>query len=165
MTAFPQRPRSHELEEISRRAFIASLPESWACERVENDYGIDLRVDIFEGSRATGLELLVQLKSSERPTDGRDVEQVTLKVSTYNLIWRKLQVAMLVKHVQSEGESYWLFFRDIPPPRQEQETFTIQIPRDNRLSTISWEDVQNRIREVTDRKLAAQRAFDMNNKP
>lgn len=162
ITDFPLRPNSHQLEEISRRAFIASLPRNWACERFENDYGIDVRVDIFEEERATGLELLVQLKSSAQPSGGVN-EEVSLKVSTYNLIWNKLQVAMLVKYVESEHEGYWIFFRDIPPPDQERQTFTVHIPRENRISTILWTDVRERVREVTDRKLAAQRAYDLNN--
>jgi len=106
---------------------------------------------------------LVQLKSSAQPSGGR-TEDVSLKVSTYNLIWNKLQVGMLVKYVESESEGYWILFRDIPTPDQELHTFTVRIPRENRLSTIHWPDVQARVREVTDRKLAAQRADDLNNR-
>ncbi|GAA2022841.1 hypothetical protein GCM10009779_03390 [Polymorphospora rubra] len=54
MTGMPQRPRSHELETESRRAFEALLPSSWVVRRVEDDYGIDLEVEIFEEGSATG---------------------------------------------------------------------------------------------------------------
>jgi len=158
--AFPIRSKSHQLEELSERCFREHLPRNWAAEKPGIDYGIDLRVDMFEGDQSTGLELLVQLKASAEPT-GDDTETVRLKTTTYNLLWKKLQVAMLVKYVESEGEAYWLLFRDIPSPSQGQETFTIHIPKANRISTIRWPDIQEYVRSVTDTKLAAIRRHKM----
>ncbi len=56
---YPKRPNSLYIAETSKRYFISSLPEDWVAETPENDYGIDLRVDIFKNNQATGLELLV----------------------------------------------------------------------------------------------------------
>ncbi|MCI0489836.1 MAG: DUF4365 domain-containing protein [Blastocatellia bacterium] len=95
---YPIRPQSHILETQSERYFANSLPRNWICDKPPNDYGVDLRVDIFEGSRATGLELLVQLKSSRNASEGIS-EKVRLKVPTYNYLWDKLQVVILVKYV------------------------------------------------------------------
>ena len=158
--AFPIRSESHQLEEVSERFFRDCLPRNWTAEKPGNDYGIDLRVDMFEGNQATGLELLVQLKASAEPT-AADTETVRLKTTTYNLLWEKLQVAMLVKYVESEKEAYWLLFRDIPTPSQDQETFTIHIPKANRISTIQWPGIQAYVRSVTDTKLAAMRRHKM----
>jgi hypothetical protein len=153
---FPVRSESHQLEELSQRFFRDSLPKNWTAEKLGNDYGVDLRIDLFEGNQATGLELLVQLKASAKPTGG-DTEAVRLKTATYNYLWDKLQVAMLVKYIESEGEAYWLLFRDIPQPQAGQDTFTIHIPKTNRLSVIEWREVQAYVRGVTDEKLAARR--------
>lgn len=157
---FPIRSESHQLEELSERFFRDRLPKNWAAEKPANDYGVDLRVDLFEGRHATGLELLVQLKASEESTEGES-EVVRLKVSTYNLLWQKLQVAMLVKFVESEKEAYWLLFKDVPSPSQDQESFTVHIPKTNRLSSVPWQDVQQYVRSVTDKKLAAMRAHEI----
>lgn len=157
---FPIRSESHHLEELSERFFHEHLPRNWAAEKPGNDYGVDLRVDLFEGNQATGLELLVQLKASAEPTGG-DTETVRLRTATYNLLWEKLQVAMLVKYVESEGEAYWLLFRDIPKPSQDQETFTVHITKENRISVIQWPDIQAYVRSVTDMKLAAMRRHKM----
>lgn len=154
--AFPIRSESHQLEELSERYFRDFLPRNWTAEKPANDYGVDLIVYIFEENKATGLELLVQLKASAEPT-GDKTETVRLKTTTYNLIWNKLQVAILIKYVESEGEAYWLLFKDIPPPSQHQETFTIHIPKKNRISMIRWHDIQTYVRSVTDKKLAAMR--------
>lgn len=160
---FPIRSESHQLEELSERFFRDCLPKNWAAEKPTNDYGVDLRVDLFEGNQATGLELLVQLKASDKSAEGES-EVVRLKVATYNLLWQKLQVAMLVKFVESEKEAYWLLFKDIPSPSQDKETFTVNIPKGNRLSSASWPDIQQYVRSVTDRKLAAMRVREIEGK-
>lgn len=161
--AFPVRSESHQIEELSERFFRDSLPKNWVAEKPANDYGVDLRVDLFEGNQATGLELLVQLKASAKPTGG-EAEAVRLKVATYNYLWDKLQVGMLVKYVESEGDAYWLLFRDIPQPQAGQDTFTVRIPKANRLSAIAWPEVQAYVRGVTDEKLAAMRRHQMSSR-
>lgn len=158
--AFPIRPESHQISELSERFFRQSLPKSWVVEKPSSDYGVDLRVDLFEENKATGLELLVQLKASTQPMDN-DTESVRLKTATYNYLWSKLEVAMLVKYIESDNEAYWLLFRDIPSPSQNQETFTVQIPKTNRLSSIAWPEIQSYIRAVTDKKLAAMRQREL----
>lgn len=150
---YPNRPNSLTLEELSRRNFIDSLPEDWLAERPANDYGIDLRVDIFKDNQATGLEFLVQLKSAQKASQNES-EKVTLKISTYNYLRRKTQVAILVKYIKVENESYWLLLKDIPTPNQENDTFTVHIPKSNKLSEINWDDIYSHIRKVTDEKLA-----------
>lgn len=154
---FPQRPDSHQLEEISERFFLQCLPKNWTTDKPKNDYGVDLRVDMFEESNATGLELLIQLKASAQPSSN-DNEPVQLKVATYNLLWNKLQVAMMVKYIEAENEAYWILFKDIPAPKQDQQTFTVHVPRVNRLSQIVWADIAAHVKWTTDGKLAAMRS-------
>jgi hypothetical protein len=158
--AFPIRGETHQLEELSERFFRNSLPKNWACQRPSNDYGVDLRVDLFEGNNATGLELLVQLKSSAEATDG-NTEVIRLKTAAYNHLRDKLQVVMLVKFVESENEAYWLLLRDIPTPTQDQDTLSVRIPKNNRLSAILWLEIQGHVRGVTDTKLAAIRRLHL----
>lgn len=160
---YPIRPASHNLEEASERFFANSLPPNWVAEKPRNDYGVDLRVDIFDGEDATGLELLVQLKASTRAS-GRETETVGLRVSTYNYLRGKLQVVMLVKYVLTEGEAYWLLLKDIPEPNQTQATFTVRVPKSNKLSSINWKDVHRYVQGVTNEKLAAVRARRLRNR-
>ena len=109
---FPIRHDTHNLEALSERFFGNSLPTNWVSERITNDYGVDLRVDIFKSKRATGLEFLVQLKSSTRATKGR-IERIRLRLPTYNYLVNKLQVVMLVKYIEETNEAYWILLRDI----------------------------------------------------
>jgi hypothetical protein len=154
---YPTRPNSHNLETLSERFFVQSLPLNWASDKPSNDYGVDLRVDIFEDDQATGLELLVQLKSSQNASEN-ETETISLSLKTYNHLWDKLQVVMLVKYIEAINEAYWLLMKDIPQPNQEHKTFTVHFPKENTLSTIDWNEIQEYVRQVTDDKLAAQRA-------
>ncbi len=154
--ALPRRPEAHQLEEASERFLRTALPKSWVCERVGHDYGVDLRIDVFDRDQATGLELLVQLKATARPSAG-DSESLRLRTTTYNYLRAKLQVVMLVRFVATEKEAYWLLLRDVGAPRRAQRTFVVHIPRTNRLSQISWDEIANHLRTVTDAKLAVTR--------
>ena len=155
--AFPQRTENHNREELSVRFFNNLLPENWYSYPPRNDYGVDLIVDIFEGTRATGLELLIQLKSTNNSNES-NYETVRMNIATYNLLWSKLQVVMIIKYVIPENEAYWILLKDVPSPNQDNDTFSFYIPKENRLSEIDWDEIKNYIRDVTDRKMAAQRA-------
>ena len=152
---YPLRSESHQLEEAAERYIRSALPRGWTCEKPQHDYGVDLRIDVFEeGGAASGQELLVQLKASAHLSSGR-MEIVRLKTSTYNLLLSKLQVTMLVKYIEQTNEAYWLLLKDINAPAAEQKTFTVHIPKTNRLSTINWPDIHDYLRSVKDTKLAA----------
>jgi hypothetical protein len=157
---FPKRPNEHDLEDESERYFTSKLPRGWTVERIRQDYGIDLHIDIFENNEAAGLELIVQLKGAT-DADGGATEGVRINTSTYNFLRNRLQVAMVVKYVAAEAEAYWILLRDVPPPDQQNATLTIRIPRANRLSNAPWDQIAGIVREVTDRKLAAQRAHTL----
>lgn len=148
----PQRPLAHNLEELSNRFFKRCLPNNWTTTTPQNDYGIDEIVHIFDGIYASPYELYVQLKSSENGNDNEN-EKVILKISTYNHLKHLLHVAMLVKYVAEENEAYWILLIDIPEPNQQNETFTVHIPKANKLSEINWQEIENYIREIVDHKL------------
>lgn len=153
---YPQRVNNHQLEELSERFFQSSLPRNWICDKPENDYGVDQRVELFQDNNAVGLELLVQLKSSQSGTE-YEYETIRLKTTTYNYLWDKLQVVLLVKYVQSENKAYWLLLSDVPDPNQGQETFTIRIPKENDLESIDWQMIYNYVQTITNEKLEVRR--------
>ncbi len=83
-------------------------------------------------------------------------ETIRLRVSTYNYLRQNLRVVMLVKFVESANEAYWVLLRDINPPQDEdQRSFTVHIPKENRLSTADWDLIKFHIRAITDLKLGA----------
>lgn len=132
---YPQRVDNHQLEELSERHFRNLLPRNWTCEKPANDYGVDLRVDLYDELAATGLELLVQLKASAEGSD-QDTETIRLRTATYNHLWDKLQVVMPVKYIEAEDKAYWLLLSEVPEPNRDQDTFTVHIPKVNVLASL-----------------------------
>ena len=152
-TSYPQRSNTHQLEEQSERYFRSHLPKNWTCERPENDYGVDLKVELFENQNATGMELLIQLKSSQALAEN-DYETITLRTSTYNYLWDKLQVVMLVKYVEEENRAYWLLLSEVDKPNQSQKSFTIRIPKENDLERIDWSEIEEYVKKIKNKKLS-----------
>ncbi len=149
---YPQRPHNHVIATLSERFFASALPPNWTLNQPANDYGVDLRVNIFDGQVATPLEFLVQLKSSKE-SSLRDTETISLRVETYNYLWDMLQVVLLVKYCEDVNEAYWKLLKEVPKPNPAQKTFTIHIPKANRLSTIDWGIVTNHVRHISMGKL------------
>lgn len=150
----PQRPNSHVLEELSNRFFQTKLPTNWTTTKPLNDYGIDFIVNIFDGLNASHYELNIQLKSSQKST-GREYEKIALKTTTYNHLWHQLHVVMLIKYVAEENEAYWILLIDVKPPKKNSKSFTVYLPKNNKLSTIKWPEIEDYIREIVDYKLDA----------
>lgn len=154
---YPKRHTSHTLEEKSIRFFKRHLPADWNPNSVDNDYGKDLEVEICEDSEYKGLEFIVQLKSSAESNESGGYERQLMRISTYNYLWGNLRVAMVVKYVESEDEAYWILLRDVDPRNQENESFTIHLPRGNRLSGIDWNGIAEYVKEVHIGKLSSWR--------
>jgi len=156
MMPFPIRHESHILEQKSETFFRSRIPQDWVVNRPQNDYGVDFQIGIAEGGELRGLELIVQLKASEESSGDEVKETITLKLSTYNYLRKLLTVVMLAKYVESRNEAYWVFLREIEPPMNEdQKTFTVHIPKVNRLSVIDWGTITTTVRQITDLKLDA----------
>ena len=97
MTKLPSRPREHELETESRRAFESVLPGAWEDGSPPADYGVDKYVEVFEGSGSgsapTGLIFAAQLKG----TDSTEVTALRIGIPwrTVNY-WTALPVPVLL---------------------------------------------------------------------
>ena len=105
------RPRSHQLEEESRRSFRQRLPSAWVFRDAVQDYGIDAEVEIFDSDgAATGATFLVQLKATD--TAQRKVTLSPSKVNYYQSLQRPV---LLVLFVAGTGD---LFVRWVHSLRQ-----------------------------------------------
>lgn len=149
----PIRDRNRILERNSRVFFENNIPENWILSKPEEDYGVDLVINVFEGQHPA-YDFEVQLKSSEKTTNS-EFEKAVLKVSTYNYLISRLHVIMLIKYCEEEKEAYWILLSSVPKPNQDRKTFTISIPKSNKISQIDWDSVKAYIKEIVDYKLCA----------
>lgn len=151
---FPLRHASHQLESESKQFLRARLPSSWISDEPQNDYGVDMRVQIAEESQIAGKAFVIQLKASATEKAGDSVS-VKLKVSTLNYLRSLLEVAILVKYVAAEKEAYWLLLKDVKDAPANQKTLTIRVPRSQRLSEDAWLEIQGYVTQVHYKKLGA----------
>ncbi len=153
---FPQRHKAHSLEQKSETFLRNHIPQDWTVYRPQDDYGVDLQIGITENGELRGLELSIQLKASHDSSGHGNTEAARLKMSTYNYLRQLLTVVMFVKYVESENEAYWIFLREVMPPNNEnQSTFTVHIPKTNKLSESDWEVITATVKRITDMKLEA----------
>ena len=151
----PQRPSQHQLSDKSVNFFRSHLPKEWTCEESKSDYGADLRVGIACQGYVTGEAFTVQMKASAEAPLGDSVT-VELAVSTLNYLRNLLDVVLIVKFVESEGEAYWLLLKDFEAQAGEgQQTISIHIPRQNRVTQEPWNRIAAHVHAVHMRKLAA----------
>src|SRR5713226_682048 len=109
----PQRPRSHELEDESRRQFQMVLPSSWVFRPADPDYGIYGQVEIFSGDgQATGLIFLVQLKGTDNPGQVEDilVRSLVERLGVFILTDSYLMNTDISYRVES-GETLWVILK------------------------------------------------------
>lgn len=91
----PTRPRSHQIEDESRRAFSSKLPSPWLYRDETRDYGIDGRVEIFdEKNLGTGRMFLVQLKATDQLALDKALT-VKLRSEQYEY-YRRLDMPVLI---------------------------------------------------------------------
>ncbi len=101
------RPRSHQIAEQARFALGRVLPSQWTVEQIVQDYGLDLRIEIFTGDgRPTGHFFFVQLKSTDRlPTR----QGISVRIRPEHLgYWNRLPVpTMVVLWIAPADRLYW----------------------------------------------------------
>ncbi|SDS37381.1 protein of unknown function [Maribacter dokdonensis] len=149
----PIRDRNRVLERNSRVFFENNIPQNWTLTVPSEDYGVDLIINVFEDQHPA-YDFDVQLKASEKSIGG-NFEKAILKISTYNYLINRLHVVMLIKYCEEEKEAYWILMSHIPVPNQNQKTFTVNIPKSNKITELDWETVKAYIKEVVDYKLCA----------
>lgn len=138
--SLPLRNRSHELETISENYFKNNIPTSWIVNKPALDYGTDYDCEIVIDNEVTGMTFLVQLKATQEEVNEKYVK-VILKKTTINRWLVKLNPTILIAYVDNEKEAYWMWFEDNKVDLTlKNKTYTINIPKLNKLSTFNWNE-------------------------
>ena len=132
----PMRPRSHALEEESRRYVREVFPSSWTVVEPGQDYGTDLRVEVFEQDHPTGWVLEVQIKATDEPFPPASHYPLPVGVSWLNYALTRPNPVILVRYFAPERRALWLWVKDYvrltldveKSTWDTQETVTLQLP-------------------------------------
>lgn len=158
---FPRRPRAHILETESRNNLRQNIPDQWVFQNIENDYGIDNFVEIVENEELNGNFFSIQLKGTDNSFEDRNSVSVRMRTATIRYLMNRVELVMIVIFVSPENESYWIWLRDaIDEIDYQNQTFTINFPKENRLSAIDWERVSQFSNQIRNRKIES--ANDLN---
>jgi len=60
-----KKTRKHIIQTISNKAFSSIVPDEWAARELDQDYGLDFMLEIFENEESTGKIFFVQLKGTD----------------------------------------------------------------------------------------------------
>ena len=144
----PNRHNNHVLETESSKYFKFQVPNVWYIDKPEHDYGIDYIVNIATNNQVTGLSFSVQLKSKIKEKK-EDIVTISLKHSTLGLFNTKLEPVLLVAYVQAEKEAYWYWYNDLKfDLTSSQRTYTVRIPKENKISLIDWEAISKYVKDI-----------------
>lgn len=150
---YPKRHRNHEIEELSERYLRNSIPASWVTNKLQLDYGTDYNCEITLDNGVSGLNFSIQLKGKEIEKHNKYAIIAGIKRTTINRWLRKLEPTMIVAYIVDENEAYWTWFTDNTfDLTKNNKTYQIKIPKENKLSLIDWDTVQNYLKKVFSRK-------------
>lgn len=106
------RERSHQVEDISRGAFVQALSEiNWVANELWRDYGEDFFVRIFENEAPTPITFFAQLKATDNlhKLRIREGSQISFQISMRHLrTWHVMTepVFLFIYDVRT-GRFYW----------------------------------------------------------
>jgi hypothetical protein len=130
-----KRPRQHEVDSLGQTQLRAALDPDWTLARIEDDYGVDFDVELFETGESTGITFKLQLKSSESSSyseDGTFVSQ-PLNADSARYLATELRVPTVLVHADvSRHRTFWCapqLDASIPTRLSESpSSITVRIP-------------------------------------
>ena len=121
------RTRSHIIEEESRIEFKRILPQSWVSRDKNNDYGIDIEVEIFDSNgNPTGKLFWVQLKATDS-NDESVMKSMTLPISKLTQ-FNNYDIAVLLVRYSTKQKLFhirWSKSVDLSLQKNSQKTIKI----------------------------------------
>lgn len=112
----PQRPRSHRIEDESRRVLEAAVdPHFRFYPRTPPEYGIDGELEEFDDQdRGTGLHFYAQLKATDEPDLARALA-VSIDLDTANYYRAAPLPVLMVRYVAANESLYCRWFHQYDP--------------------------------------------------
>jgi len=151
MKNLPQRPRQHVLENESRIFTKQILPTEWIVEDGQNDYGIDLVVEIVKDSCVTGAHFLMQLKSTDKLAVSKDGYIIhPCSTSTLQYFLERPELVIYLVYDSKSKVGYWIWIQDFLRSQpssswKKQETLTVKIPKNNRFTKDTNKQIEIRV--------------------
>lgn len=127
MAGMPKRPRAHDLESESRRAFKDAVERrGWVVRPVDSpDYGLDDLVEVFVDGEATGLLFYVQVKATDEPDLHKALAVRIRRAQQDYFVAVEHPVLVALYHAPSRRLFARWFHRFDPHPRSRSESLRL----------------------------------------
>jgi hypothetical protein len=142
MSNFPQRPQSHVRGDEAVRIFSSSCPSEWVISQIQQDYGLDLRIELTRNNQVTGEEFYVQVKGrKELEEKPNDPIEVVIAQSSVNYWLGKLHPVLVVV-VDVSRQRFWFdwleyAYADYPRTKEGRETVKLTLSRNSSITALS----------------------------
>ena len=104
------RPIQHEIDTVARRLVPRCIPKEWEHrESTGRDYGIDMMIEMFETSRATGKVLFLQIKGTNadfKVADNKIIFDASVKNLKYSLLF-SAPILLVICNTQKDEECFY----------------------------------------------------------
>jgi Domain of unknown function (DUF4365) len=137
------RPDTHVTDTCGRTQLRTALESlGWTVNPIENDYGSDFEVEVFQAGKSAGVAFKIQLKSSRAPqySANRDFASVEISRENTDYMCRELRAPMVLVLADIEQkETLWTVTQLDKNVLQSlrgspgQDSVTFRIPVQNRL--------------------------------
>lgn len=149
---------ANHIKETNSLAYINKIWAEWSVNKLENDYGTDLEITVFENNESTNTNFSAQLKSTDKLKIKND--SVTYSIDTEHLeyFFNQPRPFLFVLYDNINESAYWLIVQNYiwdnlnqkKPNWRKQKTNTLYLPIKNKIENkdhvkTSIEDTQNRI--------------------
>jgi hypothetical protein len=151
MTKLPKRPRQHTLEALSERYVKSILPPEWIAQRTEQDYGLDLQVEIVKDEHVTGAHFTIQLKATDQlKVRKKSYIAHSCETSTLRYFLERSELVIYLVYDAQNLVGYWIWIQDyirqvLDTDWQDQESATIKIPKDNIFDEKAIHQIEKRV--------------------
>jgi hypothetical protein len=153
----PKRPRQHVIEDLARAQLHSSFASvGWSVEDLDQDYGEDLLVRIFEDGKATPWSFFIQSKAADHIDrfllqDGRYIA-FPIK-SKHAQHWERFWEPVVLAVYDTKSEvTYWEVIQSYLNTNRSlsintpNKSITVHVPTDNKLDYEGFLRLRNRTR-------------------
>lgn len=139
-----KRPRKHIIQTISNKAFANIIPDEWAARELDQDYGLDFMVEIFEEEESTGKLLFVQLKGTD---DKPENDSITYQLKRTHLdYYNSIPNPILFVIYSIPAKTFWAVWTNnlkdfLETKKDDQKSSLLRLYKDQIIDKSYFEDL------------------------
>lgn len=146
----PNRPKQHQLEDLSRLKFEMCLPRNWVFRNKGQDYGIDGEIELFDSNgNAQGLLCYVQLKATSSEKESK-IFNVDFKIDTLKYFSQLEIPVLLVRYSEHQDKIFikWINSVDLTFAKIDAKSFRIKLEKKSDWNENSSKHIERDLKNI-----------------